>query len=76
LNLVSKVDPEVEGAFNNYVSKFQKSFLTKEEFRARLTNFRNRFEEVKLHNSNKDATYKMGLNKFSDWSPQEIDAML
>lgn len=69
MNLVSKVDPEVEQAFNNYISKFSKSFLTKEEFKARLTNFRNTYEEIKLHNSNKASSFKMGLNKFADWAP-------
>lgn len=76
MNLVSKIDPEVEQAFTSYISKFQKSFLTKEEYKARLANFRSTFEEVKLHNSNKASSFKMGLNKFSDWSKSEIDSIL
>lgn len=46
MNLASKVDPQVENAFNNYIAKHQKSFLTKEEFRARLSNFKNTYESI------------------------------
>lgn len=43
LNLVSKVDPEVQIAFNDFVSKYSRSFITKEEYRARLANFRDSY---------------------------------
>lgn len=75
-NLLSKVDPEIDRAFTKYISLHQKSFLTKEEFRARLANFKKSYELMKQHNLDSSQSYKMGLNKFSDWSDQELNSML
>jgi hypothetical protein len=55
--LASKVDPEVTTAFNDFIAKYDRSFLTKEEFRARLSNFKSRYEAIKEHNSQPDASY-------------------
>jgi hypothetical protein len=67
-NLVSKLDPEVEKAFTSYIAKHQRSFLTKEEYKARLQNFKSAYNDIKLHNADTKSSYKMSLNQFSDWS--------
>ncbi len=55
--LASKVDPEVTIAFNDYINKYDRSFLTKEEYKARLTNFKAHFEAVREHNARPDVSY-------------------
>lgn len=47
VNLVSTVDPEIAEAYTNYMSRYSKSFLTKAEYNARLSNFRSTFNEIK-----------------------------
>lgn len=71
----SKVDPEINTAFNSFISKYERSFLTKEEYKARLSLFQSTYQEIKEHNA-KDESYKLGVNKFTDWSPQEIENFL
>ena len=62
VNLASTVDPEVQQAYTDFMSRYSKSYLTKEEYNARLSNFRNTYQEVKLHNANNDSSFKLGLN--------------
>eukprot|EP00347_Sterkiella_histriomuscorum_P007523 403348594 len=75
-NLLLKVSPEVQSAFNNFVSRQQRSFLTQEEFKARLAIFRDNYERVQLHNSQKDVSFKLAINKFADWSKQELQQFM
>lgn len=74
--LASKIDPEITLAFNNFITSNRKSYLTHEEFNARLANFRDNFEKVKQHNANTEASYKLSMNKFSDWTQKEINNYL
>eukprot|EP00347_Sterkiella_histriomuscorum_P009062 403342666 len=71
-NLKLKVDPSIQTAFNNFVSRHQRSFLTQEEYKARLAIFRDTFEAVQLHNSLESKSYKLAINKFSDMSKDEF----
>lgn len=74
--LASKVDPDITLAFNNYITTHRKSYLTHEEFNARLSNFRDHYEKVKQHNKKNDTSYKLALNKFADWSSHEMENFL
>lgn len=69
--LADKIDPEVKTAFNDFINKHSRNFLTKSEYNARLSLFRNHYEDVKLHNA-QNSSFKLGLNQFSDWAPTEI----
>jgi len=44
LFLASKVDNAVVKAFNEHISKHDKNYLTKEEYRARLAHFKNTYD--------------------------------
>ena len=59
---LASVDPEVAQAYNNFMSRYSKSYLTKDEYKARLSNFRNTYEEIKLHNANNETSFQLGLN--------------
>ncbi len=74
--LASKVDPEVLKEFNDFIGRYDRSFLTKEEYRARLSNFKANYEAVKLHNARNDSNYKLGINFLSDWAQSELESFL
>eukprot|EP00347_Sterkiella_histriomuscorum_P021375 403334193 len=78
LSLVMKVDPETQQAFSDFVAKHQRSFLTKEEYKARLSNFRDNYQTIKSHNEGRrknGVSFKMGVNQFSDWSKAELNSL-
>lgn len=55
---------------------FGKKYVDSFEFAKRYDNFRKSLEIIRAHNINLKATYKMGLNQFSDWTQGEIDSFL
>jgi hypothetical protein len=62
-------------AFSDFISNNQRNYLTKEEYRARLTIFKSNYELVQSHNAeNKD--FKLGINHLSDLSDEEFSKRL
>lgn len=59
----------------NYLARYGKSYLTKAEFEARLSLFREAKEKIEARNA-MDLPYKLGLNKFADWSKEEYRRLL
>jgi hypothetical protein len=49
-SFAAQVSPEIVLAFQGHLAKHQRSFLTKSEFLARQTIFRDNYELVKQHN--------------------------
>lgn len=73
--MYTEISPE-EHLFTQYLSKFGKSYGTKEEYEFRLEQFRKSLEKVREHNSRNDVTYSLGINKFSDMTHEEYKRML
>jgi C1A family cysteine protease len=71
-NILTSEDLE----FLKYVSKFGKSYGTKEEFNFRLDQFKNNLLNIISENSKNDNTYTLGVNKFADWTPAEYKRIL
>ena len=71
-NVISASDME----FLKYVSKFGKSYGTKEEFEFRADQFKSTLARISLENSKNDNTFRLGTNKFADWTPAEFKKML
>lgn len=71
VNLAQDADDETVKKFGDYLSRQRKSYLTKEEFSARLTNFRKSLAIVDEHNLDASNTFQLTLNKFADWSDEE-----
>ena len=57
--------------FSDFISTYQKSFLTKAEFTARLSNFKASLEEVRKINAEPGNTFKLELNQFADLTQEE-----
>lgn len=72
--LTESVDTQKD--FFDYIMSFGKKYVDSFEFAKRYDNFRKSLEIIRAHNINLKATYKMGLNQFSDWTQGEIDSFL
>lgn len=62
-------------AFQTYIQRHNKNYLTKEEHQARLNVFAANLALVKSHNS-VSTGFKIGINEFADMSPEEYHKML
>ena len=77
MNLYSDVFNASDAEFIRYVSRFGKSYTSKDEFLQRSALFKASLERVMSFNSqNEGRTYWLGLNKFADWTPEEYRQLL
>lgn len=74
LALLSPEDPPNDYSFEEYMKQFQKSYPDKEELQKRKQAFETSLKEVREHNAGK-FSWKLGINEFSDYFPQELKAM-
>ena len=63
-------------AFLKFVSKYGKSYGTKEEFELRADTFKDTLAKIAEENSKNDNTFRVGVNKFADWTPEEFKRIL
>jgi cathepsin H len=59
--------------FNTYLSQYAKSY-SEEEYLLRREIFLETLKRIELHNSDKERTWDMGINEFSDWTFDEFKA--
>ena len=72
--VATKFDMQLNMEFMEYVSAYNKSYLTTEEFEARKDLFATIDAEIKEHNAT-DSLYELGHNEFSDWTKYEKDML-
>lgn len=65
-----------DAEFMRFVTKFGKSYGTKEEFEFRSQQFKINLAKVTMNNARNDVTYRLGLNKFADMTPEEFQKRL
>lgn len=70
-----QVDP-IDTMFNLYLARHSKSYSTKEEYLMRRELFEKQVIFVQEMNSRNDASYTVGLNKFSDLTAEEFSRYL
>ena len=58
--------------FSSYIAKFSKSYKNKDEYNARFEAFKENYRKVQDHNSRNEASFKLGINKFSDLTNEEF----
>jgi len=56
--------------------KYGKSYGTREEYEFRYKLFLESLAHTKINNARNDVTYKLALNKFSDWTKEEYRRLL
>ena len=62
--------------FLKFVSLHGKSYGTKEEFEFRSEIFKKTLANLSVENSRNENTFRLALNKFADWTPDEYRRML
>lgn len=67
-----------EQEFINYLSKYHRSYGTKEEYNYRLGVFTQNYYKIMNHNekNSDDEGYVMGINHFTDLTSEEFKKML
>jgi len=73
--IVTKGQDASVTAFNDYISKFGKTYLTRDEYLARLDNFKTNMKYIEKHNAENNVDYKLEVNLFTDWSDAERDRL-
>ena len=66
---------EIESAFLGYITQFGKSYQSVADYELRLREFAVKHAYIQEHNQT-DSNYKLGHNKFSDWTDAEYKAIL
>ncbi len=61
--------------FNEFQAKFQKSYDSLYELEHRFQVFTDNYELILEHNADASQTFKMGINYFTDLTPQEFNDM-
>lgn len=74
LQQVPSNSSEVAKAFQDFVVKHNKNYITKEEFGARQSIFAANLAHINSHDSI-GSGYTLGINKFADMSPEEFNSM-
>jgi len=57
--------------FNNFIVNYGRRIGTKEEYEYRLEIFQYKYEFIQRHNDKENVSYKLGINKFMDFSKLE-----
>ena len=63
-------------AFANYLAKYGKSYGTKEEFQFRYEQYQKNMAKVAQYNGQNGNTFRLGINKFTDYTPEEYKVLL
>jgi C1A family cysteine protease len=66
---------QIESEFLGFITKFGKSYKSMAEYEMRLTNFAINHSVIHAHNAT-ESSYKLGLNKMSDWTEEEYKNIL
>lgn len=61
--------------FIEFKTQFGKQYLTSEEMQYRFDTFTSNYQTIMLHNSNSSHNFKLGVNQFTDLTPEEFREM-
>lgn len=59
-----------------YCAKFGKSYVNQSEFKARLNNWKQAEKFIRKFSDGASHHFKVGHNKFSDWTDKEFEKIL
>ena len=60
--------------FTNFQERFSKRYLSLEEMEGRFSIFRENFRSIRQHNNDLTQNFTMGVNQFTDLTPDEFKA--
>jgi len=78
VNLASKPndsvnEPQYQLAFQKFISRYHKNYLTQQEYQARFAIFRKNLDYIQ---EQKSENFKITINTFADWSDEERERIL
>ncbi len=62
--------------FLNFIAKHGKQYKSKEEFKLRSRLFKTAARAIELENAKPENTFRLAVNKFADWTPEEYRSLL
>ena len=62
--------------FLKFIAEYGRSYGTKEELEFRGSIFKDNLSRIQLENSKEDNKFVLGINKFADWTTEEIKNLL
>lgn len=68
---VCKAESDVSKAFEDFITKFEKSYATKEERQKRFDIFTSNVQHIEKHNA-AGHSYQLGITAFTDLKPEEF----
>lgn len=72
--LAEQVEKDLLRDFHRHINKYHKNYLTKEEYRVRLANFKKSHQLV-VETNNRNLSYKLELNEFADMTEEEVRSL-
>ena len=66
------VQSDVITVYEEYVQRYHKQYATQEEYRRRKSIFEAKFSQIQAHNDNKNHSYKLGINQFTDQEEKDM----
>ena len=74
-NLYTTLSSE-ELAFMRFIAKHTKSYTSVQEFQARQQIFKRNLQAIAEENSKNGNLFTLGVNKFADWTEEELQRIL
>ena len=67
---------EIWSHFTNFQEKFTKKYENVQELETRFAVFRENFRNIITHNADRNQSFTMGVNQFTDLTPEEFKAQM
>jgi len=67
---------EIWSRFTNFQEKFAKKYENVQELETRFSVFRENFRNIINHNADRNQSFTMGVNQFTDLTPEEFKAQM
>ena len=67
---------EIWSRFTNFQEKFAKKYENVQELETRFSVFRENFRNIITHNADRNQSFTMGVNQFTDLTPDEFKAQM
>ena len=67
---------EIWSRFTNFQEKFAKKYENVQELETRFSVFRENFRNIITHNADRNQSFTMGINQFTDLTPEEFKAQM
>ena len=61
--------------FSSFVSRYSRNYQSQQEYQMRRAIFEDSLRLIDRENANPNNTFKLAVNKFADWTPEEFRSL-